>query len=130
MPSSPGHMNIDSDEFININMIWWVKYLMLFHSCTLSPIMAPRPSYKFNFEKVHVFKNACRDSSSLPLIKMLGSNFAMIEEIYQKVKVFFQTIMYNEKLYENYLSTRVCLSENLQTKTLMLSDPDSHFEEL
>lgn len=54
----------------------------------------------------------------------------MIEEIYQKVKVFFQTIMYNEKLYENYLSTRVCLSENLQTKTLMLSDPDSHFEEL
>ena len=64
------------------------------------------------------------------LIKMLGSNFAMIEEIYQKVKVFFQTIMYNEKLYENYLSTRVCLSENLQTKTLMLSDPDSHFEEL
>lgn len=61
---------------------------------------------------------------------MSGSNFAMIEEIYQKVKVFFQTIMYNEKLYENYLSTRVCLSENLQTKTLMLSDPDSHFEEL
>ena len=39
----------------------------------------------------------------------------MAEEIVQKEKVFVQTVMYNEKLKEKHVLTRVNLCENIQT---------------
>ena len=48
----------------------------------------------------------------------------MTEEIVQKAKVIVQTIMFNKKLNENYISTTVRLYENLQAMSGMPFPPD------
>ena len=57
---------------------------------------------------------------------MLGLNITLTEEIVQKAKKLGQTIIYNEKLYKNYLSARVSLYENLKPKSSMLFSLDPH----
>ena len=59
-------------------------------------------SYKFNIGRVYVFKNFCKDPSSLIFIKILRLIITMIEKFAHKAKVFVQTIIYNEK----YVSIR------------------------
>ena len=51
--------------------------------------------YKFNEGIVWVFKKVCEDLFSLNLIKMLGLNIILTEEMIQKTWIFVQTIMYN-----------------------------------
>ena len=43
-------------------------------------------SYKFNVGKVHFFKKVCKDPSSLTLIKMLGLNITLTEELFKRQK--------------------------------------------
>ena len=49
----------------------------------------------------------------------------MTEEIVQKEKVFVQTVMYNEKLKEKHVLTRVNLCENIQIMSWMPPPPDT-----
>lgn len=69
--------------------------------------------YKFNVGKICVFEKVCKEPSSLTLIKLLGQNIIMTEEIVQKANKCVQTVMYN------YVSTREGLYENLKTKLSM-----------
>ena len=62
-------------------------------------------------------------------IKMLGLNITFTEEIVQKAIKIAETIIYNEKLNENYLLARVSLYENFKPM-LFSPDPDSLAEEL
>ena len=52
-------------------------------------------------------------------------------EIAQNARIFVQTITYNGKLNENYLTKRVCLNENLTQKWSMpfQEDPNLIVEE-
>ena len=45
-------------------------------------------SYKFNVEKVNVFVKVFKDTSSLSLIKILGLNITLFEEIVVMGKTF------------------------------------------
>ena len=83
---------------------------MLFHLFTL-PFVAPRET-NLMLERSLSSK---RFSEIVTLSKILGLNITMTEETPQKAKVSVQTIMYNEKLNEKYVSTKVCLYENLQS---------------
>ena len=38
-------------------------------------------SYKFNVEKVHIYKNVCKNPFSFTLIKMLRLNIALPEKL-------------------------------------------------
>ena len=58
-------------------------------------------------------------------IKILGLNITLTEEIVQKAKPLVQTIIYNEKLNKNYLSSRLSLHENLEPKSSMVFLPDA-----
>ena len=56
----------------------------------------------------------------------------MTEEIVQKANKCVQTVMYNGKLSNNYVSTREGLYENLKTKLSMSFpwEPDPHVKEI
>ena len=79
----PWYMKIDSNEFIDINKIYefWgsemsdvFPQLHVITGCYTS-------SHKFKVVKVHIFKNVCRNSSNITLIKILGANITMTELI-------------------------------------------------
>ena len=73
------------------------------------------------------FKKVCKDPSSLTLIEMLGLNITLTEKLSKMQNIFAQIILYNGKLNENYLLTRVRLYENLKPKSSIPLSPDLHF---
>ena len=75
---------------------------MSFQNCMLSP----GATYKFHVENVHVSKNVYKGPSNPILIEMLQLNISLAEKLSKRQKIFFQTIMHNGNLDENYLPTR------------------------
>ena len=72
--------------------------------------------YKLNVGKVRAFEKVRENSSSLTLIKMLGSNVTITEEIVQMAK---KCLNFNAQLIINKynLSARLSLYENLIMKS-------------
>ena len=91
-------------------------------------------SYKFNVEKVQFSKkrSVYKEPSSLTFIKMLRLNITLIEKLSKRQKIFVEAIIYNGKLNENCLPTKVRLYKNLKPKSSMLLplNPDSLVEKL
>ena len=121
-------MKVDSNLFINIKMIYGkVKHPLypLYPRCNT-------PLYKFHIEKVPAFKKVCKDFCTVTLIKMLGLNISLTKILSIWAKHKSQTITYNGKLSQNYLSTKVAIYENLKlnSSVSLPSDPDSVIKEV
>ena len=108
-------MKINSKKFNKINIIY---------DNLGSEISYPLPTKWYNQSWHHV---RLIDVGEVHVFRKL-----LTEEIVQKAKILAQTIIYDEKLKKNYLSTRVSLYKNLKPKSSMLfsPDPDSLAEEL
>ena len=81
-------------------------------------------SGKLNVKKVHIFKNACRDSSSLTLIEIFQFIITSTQIQSKRSKIIVQGIMYDRKINGSYLSIRVHLYKNLKPKSSMPLPPD------
>ena len=108
-------MKINSKKFNKINIIY---------DNLGSEISYPLPTKWYNQSRHHV---RLIDVGEVHVFRKL-----LTEEIVQKAKILAQTIIFDEKLKKNYLSTRVSLYKNLKPKSSMLfsPDPDSLAEEL
>ena len=63
-----------------------VKYLLMFLHSILSPVVTTHHTNQY--WKGPLFKKACKDSCRLTLIKMLGPNITLTEELFKKQKLF------------------------------------------
>ena len=129
-------MKIDSNQFINIKMIYKnlgseifdvIPELYAITGCATT-------SYKYNIEKFQFSKKIVK--KKVPpvfsfLIKMLRLRITLTEKLSKRRKIFVQIMMYNGKLNKNYLSTRVRLYKKLKPKSSMplLPHPHSFVEE-
>ena len=90
---------------------------MIYQSYMLPPVVT-KPQTESMFER-YVFRTFFKYAYGFNLINMEGANTTMTEKIVQKVKIFSQTIMQNQKLIKNCVSARVQFYEHLQTKLSM-----------
>ena len=90
---------------------------MIYQSYMLPPVVT-KPQTESMFER-YVFRTFFKYPYGFNLINMEGANTTMTEKIVQKVKIFSQTIMQNQKLIKNCVSARVQFYEHLQTKLSM-----------
>ena len=112
-------MKIDANQFINMIMI---------HDsigrdiCSILPHLHAitgyyTAAYKLNIGKVRILKKVIKDPSSTLLISKLGTTVLLSDDDIEKAMQFIQTVMYDGKIQESYVSTRVRLYKNLKTKS-------------
>ena len=116
------YLKIDKKQFIDVCKIYdnlgsdACDILPQLHAITGCDTTA----YKFNVGKIRVLKKVNKVPSCLHLIKDLGDNTHLPQNVIEDAKTFVQSVVYNGKKDENYVSTRIPLYKNLKKKSSMI----------
>ncbi len=128
-PKHIWHMKIDHDKFVDVNKVYTFlgervsTYLPQLHAIT----GCDTTSFFYGVGKVKVLKKLNKDDKSLLFLNEIGKAEHLSQKGIADAIRFVQTILYNGKIDESLVQTRIRLYKGLKTKSseALPPDPDS-----